>query len=535
MSERDEPPASTRLAFNSAIVAVATVLSRLLGFARDILIARALGAGPVADAFLLAFRLPNMARRVLGEGGLNAPFVPVYLDLANARGQEEARRFAGEAIANLAALLLVLVGVAELLAPWLVLALASGFGDAPVTFALAECYLRLALPFLAFTVLASLIGALLNAERRFAIAALAPLSLNLVLIAALLLADWQNLQADKAAAPLALSVSLAGAAHLVLVFWALGWKAPGLPRFRFGWSPPLRRLLVLGVPALLASATAQLVLLVATQIASVQPGAVSWLYYADRVFQLPLGFVAVAMGVVLLPEIAAREAAHDEEGRRSTVDGALALGLLLAIPAAIALAVLAEPIVAVLFERGRFGPVDRERTAAALAAFSIGLPGAIIAKVLAQVYFARQAPGVPLAAGVLSLAVAALGGLALAGERPAFGAAMAASLAFWTQGAVLAAALALAGLWRPGSALLRSVAAALVAAGLMAAGLLTLGADAASMLVGRPAGLAEFTLLMGLCLAGLAVYAAAAWSLGAINRGSLRFGAPKTEASASKR
>jgi putative peptidoglycan lipid II flippase len=502
------------LARDSALVGAATVASRLLGFVRDILIARALGAGPVADAFLVAFRLPNMFRRVLTEGGLNAPFVPVYLALKREEGAEASGRFAGEAIGNFAALLLIIVAIGELTAPWLVLGLAGGFKDAPVTYALAQTYTRLALPFVAFTVLASLIAAVLNAEKRFLVAALAPISLNVVLISLLLATDAKGYSPDTMAKALAIGISAAGALHLVLVFWALGWRAPGWPRLAFGLSPPMRRFLTLGVPALLASATSQIVLLVATQIASVQPGAVSWLYYADRVFQLPLGFVAVAMGVVLLPEIAAREAAHDAEGRRRTVDSALALGLLLALPAAVGLAALAEPIVAVLFERGKFGAVDRVRTAQALTAFALGLPGAVIAKVLAQVYFARQRPSMPLLVGAVSIAVAVISGTTLATGMPATGAALAASLAFWAQSLLLAALLLWDGLWRPGRTLVHATLAGLAAAGLMGLALMAGQAHWAAALMGRQAGFAEFALLIGLIAAGGGLYALTAFALG---------------------
>jgi putative peptidoglycan lipid II flippase len=332
MPTKDGPSGgpSTHLARDSLIVGAATVLSRLLGFVRDILIARLLGAGPVADAFLVAFRLPNLFRRVLGEGGLNAPFVPLYLQIKAERGENGARSFAGEAAASFGVALALLAALTELIAPWLVLALASGFRDAPMTFTLAESYTRLALPFLAFTTLASLLAAILNAERRFAVAALAPVLLNLVMISALFLIEWRGMAAPQGAKTLAMAVSIGGAAHLVMIVLALMLGRPGFPPLRLRWTPDLTRLVVLGVPALLAAATSQLVLLVATQIASAQPGAVSWLYYADRVFQLPLGFVAVAMGVVLLPEIAAREAEHDAPGRRNTVDRALVLGLALA-------------------------------------------------------------------------------------------------------------------------------------------------------------------------------------------------------------
>jgi putative peptidoglycan lipid II flippase len=220
------------------------------------------------------------------------------------------------------------------------------------------------------------------------------------------------------------------------------------------------------------------------------------------------------MGVVLLPEIAAREAEGDADGRHRTVSAALALGLLLAIPAATALAVLAEPIVAVLFERGKFGAVDRARTAAALAAFAVGLPGAVVAKVLSQVYFARQNPGKPLMVGLVSIGMAIAAGLLLSASEPATGAALAASLAFWTQSLTLAALLWRDGLWRPDGPLLRTLAISIAAAVIMAAAVFALGADLHDDLVGKVADWRAFALLIGLCTAGLAVYAACAWAFG---------------------
>lgn len=489
------PQPSSRLARNSLVVGLATVLSRLLGFARDMLIARMLGAGPVADAFLVAFRLPNLMRRVLGEGGLNAPFVPVYLDLRTEAGVEAARRFAGQAFAGLALALSVVTALGLLLAPWLVLAIAGGFHDAPATLAMATSYTRIALPFLAFTTLASLLAAVLNSEGRFLVAALAPSLLNLVLIAALVLALATDLPSQQGAALIAAAVSLGGALHLLMVAIALWRGETGLARPRLQWSPAMTRLVKLGGPALLAASTSQLVLLVATQIASVQPGAVSWLYYADRVFQLPLGFVAVAMGVVLLPAIAAQESKGDAAGRRQTIDRALLLGLALAIPAATALAWLADPIISVLFERGRFTEIDRIRTAAAMRAFAFGLPFAVMAKVFAQVYFARQTPRLPLYAGLAALLVAILAGQSATLAMPATNAAAAASLAFVTQAGVLGAFLLRDRLWWPRRHLLRPLLA---------------------MLAANLAMLAGIEAVMPRLVASLSVEASLTWRIGAL-------------------
>lgn len=509
---------ASSLARNSALVGAATMASRLLGFARDVLIARLLGGGPVADAYLAALRLPNLVRRVLGEGGLNAPFVPLYLAIARERGLGEARRFAAQATGHLAVFLLLLVALGEMAAPWLVLALAGGFAQEPQTLAYAAFYTQLMLPFLLLTTLASLLAALLNAERRFAIAALSPALMNAVLLALLIGLHLFGTAPEASARWLAIGVSLTGLAHLVMILLAL--RGLGLPWPRLGWSPDMTRLLKTGGATLLAASAAQLVLLVATQIASIEPGAVSALYYADRVFQLPLGFVGVAMGTVVLSEMA--EAAR-EDGPDAMLGRSLALGLALGLPAATALVVLADPIVSVLFEHGRFGAEDRERTAAALAAFGGGLPFAVAAKVFGQVYFARRQLRLPLVSGGLALLVAVLAGLALARpDNAAPMAALAATLAFVAQAVWLGAMLIRDGIWRPGASNLRPVAASLVSSALMAGALvLLLRLTAVPLALDQP-GWHRLGALGMVCAGGFAVYAGLAWLLGALEALPLR-------------
>src|SRR6478735_3951676 len=448
-------PEPSRLARDSAVVGAATVASRLLGFARDVLIARLLGGGPVADAYLAALRLPNLVRRVLGEGGLNAPFVPLYLGIARERGPEEARRFAAEATGNLAFL-----------------------------------------PLLLLTTLASLLAALLNAEKRFAVAALAPALMNAILLALLLGLHLNGTSPESAARWLAICVSLTGLAHLGMILLAL--RGLGLPRPVLRWSAEMTRLMRTGGATLLAASSAQLVLLVATQIASTESGAVAALYYADRIFQLPLGFVGVAMGTVVLSEMAAsRENARDD----AMLGRALALGLALAVPAAVALAALAEPIVSVLFEHGRFGPEDRVRTAGALAAFALGLPFAVMAKVFGQVYFVRRMPRIPLLAGLAAVLVAVFSGYGAApGKDAATVAALAASLAFVAQAVLLSLHLRRQGLWRPSLASLRPIIAILGASAIMlGALLLLLPALTTSLAPGEPL-LLRIASLAALCL-----------------------------------
>ena len=511
-------PESSRLARDSAVVGAATIASRLLGFARDVLIARLLGGGPVADAFLAALRLPNLVRRVLGEGGLNAPFVPLYLAIKGERGEVAARGFAGEAAGQVGLLLLVLVGLGELFAPWLVLGLAGGFADAPETLALAASYTRLMLPFLFLTTLAAMLAALLNAEKRFAVAALAPALMNAILLVVLLLLHAKGTPPETGARWLALCTSLTGLAHLGMILLAL--RGPGLPRPSLRWSPDMTRFVRTGGATLLAASAAQLVLLVATQIASIGPGAVAALYYADRVFQLPLGFVGVAMGTVVLSDMALTA---NREGPDAMLGQALALGLALALPAATALVALAEPIVSALFEYGRFDAADRGRTAAALAAFGYGLPFAIAAKVFGQVYFARRAPRLPLISGGLAVLVAALIGFCFAHEGNAAGmAALAATFAFVAQAALLGGALLCDGIWRPSVSSLRPIAASLAASAIMLAVLeLLLRLLAGPLAFDQPA-LHRVGALSLLCLAGLATYGAAGWTLGAFGALPLR-------------
>lgn len=507
MTEQPAPANSGRLARDSLVVGVATILSRLLGFARDVLVARLLGAGPVADAFLAALRLPNLVRRVLGEGGLNAPFVPIYLATRQNEGEAAARRFAGEAASHLALMLLVLVGLGELFAPWVVLAIAGGFADAPETLALAASYTRLMLPFLLLTTVAALLAALLNAERRFAMAALAPALMNALLIVMLLGQLHLGTPAASAAHWQAVAVSATGLAHLALVLIAL--RQTALPRPSLRWSPAMGRLVRRGGATLLAASSAQLVLLVATQIASGETGAVSALYYADRIFQLPLGFVGVAMGTVVFSAMAERPVQDD-----AMLGRALALGLALALPAAVALIALAQPIVSILFEHGRFGAEDTQRTAAALALLAAGLPFAVATKVLGQVYFAHQRPHTPLRIGLAAVAVAAAAGWMLSHLGPAAAmAALAASLAFLCQALGLGALLARDGLWRPASALRPAGAIAIASLAML---LLLIGLGPALqgwMAPGQPV-ITRMAGLALLCGAGLAGYGAAGWALG---------------------
>lgn len=498
------------------VVGAAAVASRVLGFVRDVLMAQVLGTGAVADAFLVAFRIPNVVRRVLGEGGLNAGFVPLYGAMLTRDGQAAARAFAGRAIGDAALLLLALTAVAELLAGPLVFLFAAGFTEEGGKLALAAFYTRLALPFIAFTGLASLLAALLNAHRYFTAAAVAPALVNALLIVALLLADGDAAASPHAGADpqtgawLAAAVSLSGLLHLAVVAWAVG-RMPERPHLRRparagnAGGNGLGHLLRFALPALVASAMTQVILLAATALASAEPSAVSWLYYADRVFQLPLSFIGVAAGVVLLPEfVGGRDARRDvAPALTAFLTGALAL----ALPAAAGLIALGPTVTAVLFERGAFTAADSRQTSALLMALATGLPAAAASKVLIQPFFASRRLATPFAAGIGGVAVT------LAAARLT-DIGTAASLGLWTQALALGIGARRDILWsRSFGVRIGGLTLAALAMGLMVA---TLDRLAAPWLAAEQPFVLRAGVLTGLCLAGIAAYAALAAPLGGI-------------------
>ncbi len=409
-------------------VGVWTLASRLLGFIRDILIAAFLGSGPVAEAFLIAFALPNMFRRFFAEGAFNMAFVPMFSKKVETGNGAET--FARDAFSGLATVLILFTLAAQVFMPWLVLAMASGFaGDE--RFALAVGYGRVAFVYILFISLAALLSGVLNALGQFAAAAAAPVLLNVILISALLLAD-SGLVAGLVSVPdtenpvanahlgsvLVWAVVLAGIAQMALVWVAASRAGFRLRPVRPRLTPELRRLVVIAVPAALAGGVMQVNLLVGRQVASFFDGAIAWLNYADRLYQLPLGVVGIAIGVVLLPELSRRLGAGDAAAGRHSFNRAAEFALLMTLPAAVALMVIAEPLVSVLFQRGRFTAEDTQATALALAIYGLGLPAFVMQKVLQPLYFAREDTRTPFRFAVYSMFINA--GLAI-GLAPVIG------------------------------------------------------------------------------------------------------------------
>ena len=376
-----------------------TLISRVLGFIRDIMIAAFLGSGPVAEAFLIAFSLPNMFRRFFGEGAFNTAFIPLFSK--KVAGGEDAKAFAEDAMAGLATILIIFTLIVQVVTPWMVLAMASGFVE-DVRFDLTVSFTRVTFPYILFISIAALLSGVLNSLGRFAAAAAAPVLLNVILIGAMWLAHVSGRDIGWA---LVWGVPLAGFGQMVLLWWA-SVKAGMRLRIRMPrMTPELKRLAIIAGPAALAGGVVQVNLLVGRQVASYFDGAIAWLNYADRLYQLPLGVVGIAIGVVLLPDLSRRLRTGDEAGSQNSINRAAEFTLLLTLPAAVALAVIPFPIVSVLFQRGAFDLQDAYATGIAVSIYGFGLPSFVLHKVLSPIYFAREDTRTPFKFALISMVV----------------------------------------------------------------------------------------------------------------------------------
>jgi putative peptidoglycan lipid II flippase len=379
-----------------------TLLSRGAGFARDMMMAAYLGAGPVADAFNVAFSLPNMFRRFFAEGAFNMAFVPMFAKKLEAG--EDPLGFAQVAFRGLTAVLVVFSIIGTLAMPWLVWAMASGFvGDA--RFDLAVLYGRIGFSYLLFISLVALLSGVLNAHGRFTEAGFVPILMNLMFIAAMILAvrlGWDM------GLTLAWTVPLTGIAQFAFTWVAasrIGYALwPGMPRL----TDEVKRLALIAAPAVLAGGVVQINLLVGRTVASHTEGAVSWLVYADRLYQLPLGVVGIAIGTVLLPDLSRRLRAGDATGGRASFNRGAEFALALTLPAAVALMVIATPLTQVLYQRGAFTADDTLATALVLAIYGAGLPAFVLHKVLQPLFYAREDSRSPFRYAVASMVLNAV-------------------------------------------------------------------------------------------------------------------------------
>ena len=500
---------------SAATVSGFTLLSRVLGFVRDILLAALLGAGAVAEAFAVAFRFPNLFRRFFGEGAFNAAFVPLFARRLQGEGQEPARRFAEQAFSWLAVVLIGFSAVAMIAMPLFVWLIAPGFAAEPAKFDLTVLLTRLAFPYLLCMSLVALLSGVLNSLNRFAMAAAAPVALNVILIAVLLFAQgkgWQG-RAETGIA-LAIGVMAAGFVQLFLLWTAAAKAGFALKPRRPMVNDDMKRLLTLGVPGVIAGGITQLNLLISGIIASFQDQAVAWLYYADRVYQFPLGLIGVAIGVVLLPDIARRLRAGDHDGVHDSQNRALEFAMLLTVPAAFALMAMPEPVIEVMFERGQFTPADTRATAQALIAFAAGLPAFVLIKVFSPGFFAREDTKTPMIFAAVSVGLNIAGALALFAVMGHVGIALATSIASWVNALLLAVTLSRRGAWKNDARSRRNLPRILLAALVMGVVVWGLNHWLGPFFQPEIPFWLRFSLLLAMITAGMIVYFGLTWLLG---------------------
>jgi putative peptidoglycan lipid II flippase len=381
-----------------------TLASRLLGFLRDSLIAALLGTGPVADAFLAAFQLVNVIRRLLTEGALNATLVPVWLRLRQHDGETVAAAFAGRVLGTVSAGLVAMTAVLAVLMPVVMAALTPGFAGHE-TLSLAVDDARLMLPYLAFAGPSTVLLALSSAQGRFALTAFSPLLFNIALITATTTLLLMHGDAGLAASLLAAAIGIAGLLQLMMLLLRGRQGAVATP-LRVSIGPEMRGFLAKALPGMIASAAPQLLAVGGAVIASTEPSAVSWLYFANRLIELPLGIVSVAMSTVLVPELTRALHAGNTTALAHAQSRGLELAAGLALPATLGLMLLSTPIVRLLFEHGAFAAEDSAATAQILSWLACALPAQVLSKALAPAFFAREDTQTPLRATLIGLAVA---------------------------------------------------------------------------------------------------------------------------------
>ncbi|WP_421996285.1 murein biosynthesis integral membrane protein MurJ [Reyranella sp.] len=502
-----------------ATVGSFTLFSRIVGFVRDIVLSAVLGSGGIADAFFVAFKLPNFFRRLFAEGAFSAAFVPLFSGELHERGRDAAVTFAREAHAALLLVLLPFTVLLILAMPLVVSVLAPGLRDEP-DFDLAVTLGRIAFPYLLFISLTSLYGGVLNSLDRFAHVAATPILLNLALIGAVLGLTPFLPNGGYAAA---IGVAIAGVLQWLWLLVACAREGVKLSLVRPRWTARVSRLVTLATPVAIGGGVQQISTMLDVVWASLLPvGTISTLYYADRIAQLPLGVVGIAIGTALLPLLARQLRAGQTGSAMANQNRALEFGLLFSLPAAVALWLLAEPIIRILFERGRFTPDDTLRTAAALAAFAIGLPAFVLVKALTPGFFAREDTRTPLwvATGAIAVNVV-LNVVFLYGTTLAqVGIALASSLSGWLNAALLATILVKRRHWVADERLVsRTLRMLLATLGMAAA--LWLALRLLGPVVAHPGWLGGLG-LAGLCAVGALAYAGFGALLGIVRPSELR-------------
>ncbi len=440
------------LARNTAVIGGLTLVSRVLGFARDLIMAAALGAGPIADAFFAALRFPNLFRRLFAEGAFSQAFVPVYSKTLAAEGQEAADRLASEALSVLLVITGLLSALAVLAMPWINRVLFVGYVDDPDTFNLATTLTQITMPYLVCMTAATLFSGVLNARGKFFVAAAAPILLNLCLLLAVFPFRDDARTASYAAA---IAVSVSGVLQALWVWFgaARAGAHAGIraPRITAG----VKRLVALAVPGALAGGALQINVLVSQALASFEEGAITYLNVADRLYQLPLGLIGIAVGVAMLPRLSRLVQEGDGPGARGALDEAVALSMAFTLPAAAALLAIPSFLIEGMFSRGAFTAEDAANVGAALFHYGWGVPAFVLAKIYAPAFFAREDTQAPMRFAITSMIVNVVLGAALffglrqLGVHGFPGLAIATSVAAWINVLLMIRALMKSDAYRP--------------------------------------------------------------------------------------
>jgi putative peptidoglycan lipid II flippase len=487
-----------------------TLLSRITGLVRESLKAVLFGAGSDMDAFEAAFRLPNILRRMFAEGAFSQAFVPILAEYQRQRGAVATRALVGKVATLLAVVLLVVSVVGVLAAPWLVYLLAAGFAKTPGKVELTADLIRIVFPYILFVSLVSLAGGVLNVHRRFAIPAFTPVLLNLAVIAA---AIWLAPHVDPPVLALAWGVAIGGVAQLALQIRPLA-KLAMLPRPSFAWREPgVSRVLLAMGPALLGVSAAQISVLLNTQWAAwLGDGRIAWITYADRLMEFPSALLGVALGTILLPTLAKHHADNDSQRYSDLLDWGLRLALLLALPAALALWLLAIPLIATLYQYGRFTVADVYQVRVALIGYSVGLTALIMVKILAPGFYARQNLRTPVKIALVAVLVTQALALLLMWPLGHAGLTLATSLGACVNAGLLFAFLVRHGHYQPREGWLAFLSRLVIALGVLAAVLVWVAGPAATWIdASLWARVGRLALVVAV---GAAAYFATLWLLG---------------------
>ena len=473
---------------SSAIFSGLTLVSRFAGFARDFVISAALGAsaGPAADAYNTALNFPNLFRRIFAEGAFAAAFVPAYAKTLETEGADVADKVATDALATVAAATVILTIIAQLTMPWLMTVINIGFLDDPARFKLAVILTQITMPYLPCMAVAALLSGVLNARGRFIVSGAYPILLNLIMLAAVIPAQGDQIGAAYAAS---WAVLVAGVAQAGLCWWAARKAGANI---RLAWprlSPEVKAIIITAIPAAIGNSATQINVFISGNLSSFVAGGRTWLATADRLYQLPLGLVGVAIGIALLPRLSRAVASEDHGQQQASMDEAVTLSMALTLPAAAALMAMPYFLIDALFTRGAFLQIDAVNTARALFQFGWGVPAFVLIRVLAAAYFARRDTRTPMKFALISVAVNA--GLAIALFNLGMGVsgiAAAVSAAAWTNAGLLGFTLWRRNHYRPGTAALSRLARIGLASGGLAV-VVGLAASARPLLEGPIAGL----------------------------------------------